>query len=249
MTLFLKYSDPQGIEQPTVLVSLGSNIRFGDLGLAMSAELGTPEVSTVEIDDPGGIYSFVGYRAFDVRETAAASNNQMIGRFVIQDRTVSRSPERAFLTGTDRLWQVNLTDYNWHVGKRILIDADAKRPAETAGDRLRWLLNNAAHISLNDYGHVAYPSAQLDAHDYRGETAGTALSDCCIEDQYDFWVDYNEAHGRPELFFLDPNGTSYTSTLTISNDVGDVADAPTTCFYPYMDASLNRSPTRVAFGV
>lgn len=249
MSLTIKYSDPRGLEEPAVLVSLGSNIRFGDLGLALNAAQGEPAISTVEIDDPGGIYTFAGLRAFDVRETSAASNNQMIGRFAIQDREIHRNPERGFITGADRSWAMDLTDYNWHLGKRILVDADANRAAESAGDRITWLLNSAAHISLNDYGHVTYPAHLMDATDYRGQRANDVLADCSVEGQFNFWCDFNEAHGRPELFFIDPNDSTdtYAASITISNVLSDVDSSLT--FAPYEDATLRRSPTRIAFGV
>lgn len=247
MTLFIKYSNPGGTEQAVGLVAIGSNIRFGDLGLSTSAELGQADMSTLQIDDPGGIWTFAGLRAIDVRETAAASNNQMIGRFIIQARTVGRNPDRGLLTQGDRMWTLDLEDYNWHIGKRIFVDSDANRPAETAGDRLRWLLNNAAHITMGDFGHVTYPTAQLDAHDYRGEDAGVLLADCAIEDQYTFWNEVNEAREAPELFFMDPDSSAYASTLTVSNVLTDY-DGITT-FFPTIDAELARSPDRVAGGV
>jgi len=151
MSLRFRYSDPKGIDEPAAWTALGSNIRFGEGGFALSAELAEAAVSGVEIEDPGGLYDFQGLRAFEVAETSAASNNQIIGRFVISDQKIGRSKDRALLTGADRLWSIDLADYNWHAGKRVLVDQDSNRPEETAGDRLRWLINDAAHINLNDY--------------------------------------------------------------------------------------------------
>lgn len=244
--LIFRYSDPGGLEAQAAFVSVASNIRFGEVGLALSAEVGDPAMSTIEIDDPGGIYTFAGLRAFYVRENAAASNNQVIGAFTIQDREVRRDAGKSALVAADRIWSMDLTDYNWHLGKRIIPDADAKRPIETAGDRIRWLLHRADTINLNDYGHVTYPSHQMDATDYRGQHAGDVLADCVVEGGYNFWCDFNEAHWKPELFLMDPDSADYYSSLTISNVLTDNAD---NCFAPSEDAILRRSPSRIAYGV
>lgn len=247
MSLLLRYSDPRGVEEPAVLTSLGSNVRLGQVALQLSAEVGQTAISTIEVEDPGGIWTFNGLRAFDVRETSAGSNNTMIGRFAIQDRTVGRSPERGLITGTDRLWSMDLADYNWHLGKRVLVDSDSNRPAETAGDRIRWLLTSAAHVALNDYGHVSYPTTQMDACDYRLQRPIDVLSDCAVESGWNFWVDVNEAHGTPELFFMNPDASTYFAAISVSNVLADVDS--TVCFAPFEDAVLHRSPTRLAYGV
>lgn len=247
MSLRFRYSDPRGIDEPAAFVTLGSNIRFGEGGFALSAELAEAAVSGVTIEDPGGLYDFQGLRAFEVAETSAASNNQIIGRFVMADQTISRGRDKALLTGADRLWSIDLADYNWHAGKRVLVDQDSNRPEETAGDRLRWLLNDAAHVNLNDYGNVTYPTQNLDAADFRLQRPLDVLADCAVEGGYLFWVDYNEAHGKPELFFIDPDSTNYQATIAASNLVEDVDNAEV--FYPYRDAQLVRTPRPIAFGV
>jgi len=247
MGIVLRYSDPNGVEEPSTLVAVASNTRFGTLSFTNNAATGETGVSNVTIEDPGGIYSFAGLRAFDVRESSAPSNNSVIGRFAIQDRQVGRSPEHALITGADREWTLDLVDYNWHLGKRILTDADANRPDETAGDRIRWLLKSAAHFALYDYGYVTYPSDQMEAADYRGQRPLDLLADCAVESGYNFWCDFNEAHGRPELFFMDPGSADYASTLQISNLLSDRDGVIT--FAPYEDAVLNRSASRIAYGV
>jgi hypothetical protein len=239
------YSDPRGIDEPAITVALSSNVGWGQFGVQMSAELGQPSVSTVELDDPFGVYDFVGLRAFTISETSAPSNNSIIGRFVMEDRIISRGASER--TTTARKWQVDLTDYNWHLGKRVFVDADAKRPAETPGDRIRWLLHHAAHINLWDMGHVVYPTSPvLEAADYRGQRPTDLLADCAVEGGYNFWVDYNEALNRPELFFFHPDSGAYAASICISNDLADI-DSLT--FAPYEDATLRRSPSRIAYGV
>lgn len=247
MSLRIRYSDPRGIDEPAVMTSIASNVRYGDLMLTQSAEQGSPSMSTVTIEDPGAGWTFNGLRAMEFAETSAASNNQIIGRFAIADRTVRRSPQHGLITGTDREWAVDMVDYNWHGGKRVLVDSDSKRPAETAGDRVRWLLASAANVNLNDYGNVQYPTNAMDATDYRGQRATDVLNDCAIEPGYLWWVDYNEAHGRPELFFINADSGRNAASIAISNVMADV-DGVTT-FYPSEDATLRRSASRLAYGV
>jgi len=246
MALTFRYSDPRGIDEPAASTDLGTDtVRFGTIALAQSADVGEPAVSGLEIDDPNGSWNFAGLRSFYARETSAPSNNQIVWRGVIEDRRVSRAD--SFRTTTARRWSMDLVDYNWNLGKRVLVDADSKRPDETAGDRIRWLLASAAHVNLNDYGHVTYPTDQMEANDYRGQRATDVLADCAVETGYTFFCEYNEAHERPELFFFNPNSTTYTSTLKISNDYTDWDGVIT--FAPYEDAILTRSPTRIAYGV
>jgi hypothetical protein len=246
MSLLFRYSDPKGIDEPATLTALGSNVRWGKWAVSESADLGSPAMSTVDLDDDAAAFSFVGLRALEIRETSAPSNNQIVGRFVIQDRTVRRGPSS--LTGATRMWSMDLVDYNWHLGKRVFTDSDANRPRETPGDRIRWLLHHAAHINLHDMGHVTYPSSPvLDANDYRGQRPTDLLADCCIEGQYNYWVDFNEALGRPELFFMDPDSADYASDVYISNDLDDVDQ--TVVFAPAEDTELRRSAARVAYGV
>jgi hypothetical protein len=251
MSLVIAYSDPGGLENPVTNVAITDHIGWGTVGLAMSAAFGNPDMSTIEIEDPLGIYDFQGLRALYVNETSAPSNNRVIGQFVIQDRNVGRDAGRALLTAQGRLWSLDVTDYNWHLGKRILHDADANRPVETAGDRLRWLLHHADGVSLYDYGHVRYPTAQVDAVDFRGQRVIDVLADCAIEEQFNFFCDYNEAHGRPELFFYNPNTTfiAYEASIGISNVMTEVDTGGGLVFYPYRDGKLRRSPARIAYGV
>jgi hypothetical protein len=246
MAPLFRYSDPGGIEEPATLVSLPSNVRWGDFALTNSAAVGDPANSTIMLDDQQGLLDLQGLRAFDVRELSAPSNNRVIFRGVVQDRVVKRGVDRSALVGTARMWTVDLTDYNWHLTKRLLVDQDSDRPAESIGDRLRWLINRAAHVNINDYGNVTYPSRQMEANDYRLQRPMDVLNDCCIEDNYNFWVDYNEAHGKPELFFINPLSSTYASSLYISNDIDDVDSV--TVFAPYREAELVRSASRIAFG-
>jgi hypothetical protein len=88
------------------------------------------------------------------------------------------------------------------------------------------------------------PPTQLDAHDYRGQRATTCSRTAASRASYLFWCDFNEAHGKPELFFIDPNNAAdtYAATITISNVLADVDNALT--FAPYEDASMERSTER-----
>jgi hypothetical protein len=249
MSLLIRYSDPRGIEEPAALVSLSSNIPWGDVTLTNSAHLGDVANSTQIVEDIPGLLNLVGLRAMEYRETSAPSNNQIIGRFVIQDKDVSRDESRGAVTGVARVWSLDMSDYNWHLGKRVLVDQDSDRPAESIGDRLRWLINRAAHININDYGNVFYPTRELEPNDYRLQTPMEVLNDLVIEDNFNFWIDYTEAHGRPELFFIRPGSEDYGSEIAVSNDWGVLVSYPEDqVFAPSKDAKLTRSPSRIAFG-
>ena len=244
MPLVFRYSDPRGISEPAVLTDLGQEVvRLGTFAVAQSAEIGEAATSGVEIDDPTGSLNFVGYRAFMASETSAPSNNQLIASSIILDRHVTRGP---FITGAGRRWRIDLADANWIFGLNVQVMADANRPAETAGDRLRWLLG-AGRFYLHDDGHVVYPTNAMDACDYRGQNGKDVIADIALACGYNYWAQVNEALQHTELFFFDADAYYYTSTLQISNDPADVDG--TTTFYPARDADMGRSPTRIAYGI
>jgi hypothetical protein len=147
---------------------------------------------------------------------------------------------------------MDLVDLNWSLSVSVIHGSEAKRPAETAGDRLRWLLT-ATHVHFHDYGNVTYPTHQMDAYDYTGMRPNDVLADIAVEGGYNFWCERNEAHEAAELFFLDPNGSSYNSTLAISNDAADldlaaIRAGTATTYPPFHDAILTRSASRITYG-
>lgn len=227
------------------ITSIGSNrIRFGQLALSQSAEVGEPTISQVMWDDPDGEIDLVGFRQFSAVETAAPSNNQHIGRWRLGAKTVTRGP--SFRTGVARRVNADLADYNALLGWRLMMADSAKRPAETASDRLTWLINTRR---APVYAHPSYcsaPSTAMDAADYRGQRYADVLADIANTTGYNFWCEYDEGRERSELFFMNPGSSSYTSTLSISNDLADVDSV--TVFAPSEDAELRRDPSRVTAG-
>jgi hypothetical protein len=244
MPLVFRYYQP-GLDggYPTSVDLGNAVVRFGNMALTYAAAIGDPAMSTLEIDDPDGTLSFNGLRYVTVTETSAPSNNRIVWSGVTQDRRVGRAD--SMRTGAARRYTLELADTNWILGRRIFVNAAANRPAETAGDRIRWIL--AAGIGLYDRGHVTYPTTAMDAVDYRGQRVKDLIADCALAAGFNFWVAVHEASGLVELFFQDPDDTSYTGSLAISNDPDDV-DSSTT-FAPYEDAELTRSPSRIAAGV
>lgn len=248
MPLVFKYHSPGNEAEEPGYVDLGDEVvRWGDFAVMQYAQTGETAQSGVELDDPDGALDIVGLRAFSIYESSAPSNSQLIGVFRVADRTVRRMESFGSNASLSRVWSVDLMDANWYLANRILVDADSNRPEETGGDRLRWLLRYADHVYFNDFGHCDYPTTNMDANDYRGQTAKDVLADISAATGYNFWLEVNEARNKQELFFQKPSSTEYASTIRISNDFADVDG--TTTFAPNMDAELRRSPDKIAFGV
>lgn len=249
MALVFRYSDPKGVDEPAETVDLGNEVvRLGTVTLVQSADQGQTSTSSLVLDDPDGSLAINGYRALTILETEAPAGNQVVWRGAIGARTYRRAPDKGFLTGSAREIEMELLDHNWNLDKRVLIHADAKRPDESASDRLHWLVNDADHFGPQDYGNVTYPTGDVEDNDYRGQTAKTLLDDCLAEKGYMYWAAYNETQNHVELFVIDPNDqTTYDSGCRITNDPDDVDNATT--FGVFQDAALVRSPERLAFGV
>lgn len=244
---------PAGIGSDTIIanaVEIDPGFSFTE-----SAALGEAPVVSIMVDDPSAAYDFAGLKRWYVTETACPSGDQLIWNGYINDQTVSRGSgtDQLFALSSQRRWTLDLEEMNAILGFRVITDTDGNRPAETASERLSWLLNASDYLTtVNDNGLVNWTGLDafaMDANDYRGQFAQDVLSDLAVQSGYIFWAFYDkdaDDDSRLSLFFDDPDSRSYTSAIVISN-YGD-ADG-LTIFAPSEDTELHRSPDRVAAGV
>lgn len=252
MTLVWHYSSPTtpaGAGFDTIV----ANAVQVDPGHALTeaAALGEAAVVGVRVDDPGAAYDFAGMKRWYAIEDACPAGDQLVWTGYINDQEISRGAGSGtlFPRGAGRRWDLQLEEVNAILGFRVVTGADGDRAAETAGARLTWLLASDYLTTVGDNGLVVYPDDAMDATDYRGQTAQDVLSDLAVQTGSLFFAFYDKDapdEQRISLFFDDPNSLSYVSASRISNQ-GD-ADG-TTIFAPWEDATLRRSPGRIAAGV
>ena len=230
----------------TFNIDLGTAVvRAGSIttGFIERAELGEVGMGAVELDDPSGALDIVGLQRFSVSESAVGGDFVYVSQ--IKERTVRRgdSARASLRTGADRVWSLTLAEQNYILTNRKVFEGDGgKRPAETAAARLSWLLG-ITYIGIHDWGYVTYPTHAMDACDYTGQDVKSILADIAAAASYNFFGYWDQAHVGIGLWFGDPEGTSFTSSATISNVLSDVGGS---CFYSLDDAVLTRSPSRIA---
>ena len=221
-------------------------IRLGDTGFSFTecAESGILAMSRIRVDDPSGTLDIIGHRAFSAVETACTWPRMFHGYFA--DRAIRR--EDSLRTGAARVWDCTVYDINAAATFEVIRGSTGKRPAETDTERLAWLLGSSflGPISSDDSA-VFGADADLDAADYRGQTVVEVLTDCAQETGNNWFIAWDQDLFAPVLHYYDPQRAFNSSTIKISNTLGDVDGS--TVFAPSADWALNRDPSRVYSGV
>lgn len=216
---------------------------------AESAYLGEVGQGRLVIDDEAGDIVVPGFKGIHANETASTpariftgfAGRKSIRRGVSYRTEASREYEVATLDGNDILRR--------HVLHRRSGDSvrDAgKRPEESVGDRVAWLLASG-FLDAQDFGAVSYPDKSMDKADYRGQYAMDVLSTCAKVVRFNFYVRWNAGESDWELVFRDDNdSTDDTCTLSISNVLEDIDEV--TVFPPFQEAELDQDPEGVYSG-
>ena len=220
-------------------------IRLGDgFSFTECAESGVMAMSRIQVDDPAGALDIVGHHSFHAVETACSWPRLFHGYFA--DRSLRR--QASLLTGAARVWDCTVYDINAAAQFEVIRGATGKRPAETDTERLAWLLGTSflGPVSSDDTS-VFGADVDMDEADYRGQTMVEVLTDCAQESGNNWFIAWDEAIGSPVLHYYDPARAYNTSTIKISNVLGDVNGS--TVFAPSADWALNKDPSRVYSGI
>jgi hypothetical protein len=219
MALFFNYG---GSDLGTVAVRLGQIS-----GLQECADNGNYGSCGITIDDPAGALNLVGLKKFYVLESTCSEPRLFSGYAAM--RRVARGRD-SFRTGAARTWDVDLIDLNGIFGQRLLLSNASNRPSETDATRINWILENGWTPELHDNGLVNTSSpVTLDAADYRGRYAGEVLNDCvgargATRIYFAYW---DSAKNQASLAYIDPAGSSFSSTLRFTNVLADVDNSTT----------------------
>ena len=232
-------------------VDISERIRANTISVRTNAEEGSVAISSVVVDDPVGNINIPGlYYGLNGYETEAPAGLQSFYHSIITDRTVSRGDSsKSYRTAAAREWTLQTADQNTLLSRRVLLGADANRPAETDVQRVLYLMTTPEMLAVDatDYINTAGPVA-MDACDYRGQMALAALDDCAQASGKNYWVMLREDIGYAAygLWYDFPESTAYASAITISNVAADVSAS---CFAAAFDTTLTRDPSRVYSGV
>ncbi len=242
-----------GNDLGNTVVRLGS-----EQGLTQLAEMGSVGSTTLILDDPTGSLQIAGLRPFTVDENSATSGNRRVFTGYLAARTYRRgdtSLRTSLRTNGAREIECSLLDLNAVLTFKVITGTTGKRPAETAGARLTWLIASG-YVAVFDNGLVTYPTTAMDANDYRGQRPADVLGDCAVATHSNFFVYYHEANDQASLWFGDTNtSTAFTSSLQISNILADIDSTvtggvgATQTWSALGDASMVRDPNRKVDGV
>ena len=228
------------------------------------AEEGAVGTWTLEVDDPDGTFNVRGFRIVYAQEDEAVADAQhgVIGVWYTTERTISRmaSDSPAKRTAAGRTWQLQLHDLNTRLSWRLLIGADTNRPnGETDLETVAWLMGTNEMGSWLDSDTTYIDSTNgeemSDDRKYAGQGLGDVLDDCAQTSgrNYGLLWEYSGNPADPiaiKLWYKYGTDTDYSSTKSIDNRIG-VADfgLDSDVYFPSLDATLNRSPSRVAWGI
>lgn len=241
-------------------VDLGTSaIRLGSIqGFSEKAEHLAVGTSNVIIDNPLGTVGhssdqIIGLQLFTVTESDCPAGNRLLYMSYIGTREYGRGSgtTSSLRTGVANEINVSLFDLNSVLGFRVIPKSDttAKRPIETVGQRLTWILGTDYLTGLvADNGLVVYPDIGMDAVNYQGQRPTQVINDCELAASYFAFVYPDETQTViGSLFFDDANAsTAYSTSLRLTNVLADVDNVTT--FAVELDFKLRRSPDDVGSG-
>ena len=256
MTLRYYYRDNDG---DVVEITNPSRVRRGGTEASYQAEEGAVGAWELEVDDPDGTFNVRGYRIVYAQEDEALADEQhgVVWVGYTGERYISRlgtdSPSKR--TEAGRTWRIGLHDLNTRLSWRINVGNDCDRPAESDLERVAWLMgtNEMSWLDDDDTYIDTTAAVDMDAVDYTGQALLDVADDCAQQSgrNYGLLWEYSGDEGDPiaiKLWYKFGASDDYPSAKKINNYRPDV-EADGSAYYPSLDATLNRSPSRVAWGV
>lgn len=257
MTLRYFYRDNDG---DVVEMINPRRVRRTGTEASYQAEEGAVGTWVLEVDDPDGTFNVRGYRIVYAQEDEAIADDQhgIIGVWYTTDRTIGRmsSDSPAKRTEDGRTWQIQLNDLNTRFSWRINVGNDCDRPAESDLARVAWLMGTNEMSWLDDddtYVDTGGTEYDMDAVDYTGQALLDVIDDCAQTSGRNYGLLW-EYSGDPDdpiaikLWYRNGVEAFYSSEKKINNKI-EFTEADPDALYPSLDARLDRSPSRVAWGV
>lgn len=214
-------------------------IKIGEMGLSSRAD-GGGAFGQIIFDDPDGTLDVRGFMHVRVEETDCTTAPILHWGW-IWVRTYKRGP---YKDGPGRIIDCQVLDPNYALNHGLITGLDGKRDSESDLERTDWVLGSAYIPSfLQDFGLVDRSAPHpMEEANYLGQYPAEVMQDLTGQ-LWKTWFAYvdqdEEALG---LFYDTPPSTASTSTLTISNVL---SDGSSTCYYPFLDAEMERDPSEV----
>ena len=258
------------------VVEYSARMKQDTLEVTTQAAEASVGASTIIIDDPGGTFYIRGLKPLYLVETDAITDTWfgVIGLYYAWNRVFMRGPYR---TGAGREVHISVNDINTLLTRRLQKGTDAKRPQENDTTRvIDWLAQTAEVIggqgdsgfAIEDFDYAFTDSpVPMDKTDYTAQDSAGVINDALQDsgkNSYLFNSPLADQAIRVGLWYGRTERTDYSSPHRISNIRTDVnidhaqAAAHETpedliagewTFYPSLDATLDRDPSRVADGV
>jgi hypothetical protein len=202
----------------------------------------SPGTGEVVIDDPLGDIELVDGNTYQVEETDSASADPFLGSWSFGSPRIERGPYR---TGAGRRWRVPIIDANR--GLSIYIfgpDEDVKRPAETAGTRMTWMLGTLAMVNYDDHRYVdTSDTTPMPEADYTDQAPMQVMADCAEQSGHEYGAIFCGDTEQYAPVYLPQSSELLTSDLRLTNDLADL-NADTFMFS--LDTSVEYDGTRIA---
>jgi len=226
----------------TVLVTnrvrLNNNAAQGVIGLPSAAFYGEVAIAGVRIDDPLGELDLRGWHTFTHDETSCTGNERTFSGW-ITGKSITRGPSRY---GAGRIWECDVIDLNAAFSFEVFRASSAKRPEETDIERVAWARASApmAGTPMADNGrfNVTDNPVGFGPADYVQQYPQGLFESVAGVSGKNFYAYWSQADAELSIHY-DVMAAAPASTLSISNVE---SDASSTCFYPFIDAELRRSP-------
>jgi hypothetical protein len=208
-------------------------------------EVGSGSFTVVDVDGTAGHASdgIVGLKTIRCVQTAAPAGNQYIFTGYVADRLDRRGDETGIYPLAREI-DVSCEDINAALGLWAFMGTDGKRPRESIGARITWLLASG-YLDAVDNGLVVYPTTpMLDATNYATRYPGDVLADCVTNNGFNYFLRWNSSILGIELAFYESNTSPLDSTTARVSNAGD--DNGSTIFAPLIDFVRRRDPSGVA---
>lgn len=223
------------------------------------AEEQSVSTSRVKANDPDNDFAISGHRLFYAVEDLATYYDRIWTGYTAQ--RVYRRGE-SFRTGGAHEVEIDLSDLNTILGRRVMVGADCNRPEETDVERMQWLEATAELSLIDDTTYLSTDDpVDMDAVDYRGQYAADIIRDCMDQSGKNCFVYEIDDGGHKYSLFYGDGGSDVdvlSSDLRITNNLADVtADAgegdpgagQAWTWAGSLDTELQRDPSRVFSGV
>jgi hypothetical protein len=202
---------------------------------------GSPGTGELVIDDPDGDIEITDGNTYQVEETDSASADPFLGSWSFGSPKIERGTYR---TGVSRIWRVPILDANRGLNIYIFSPDDSpKRPAETAGTRMTWMLGTQAMVNFDDHRYVdTSDTTSMPEADYTDQLPMQVMADCAEQSGHEYGAIFCGDTEQYAPVYMAQDSELLTSDIRLTNDLADL-DADTFMFS--LDTSVEYDGTRI----